>query len=241
MDFFEVLTRPIMWIIVVPGIAVVVIQAIVFGRKAYAAGLEIGLSKDQLKSAIKGSAIASIGPAIVVLTGMIALLVMIGGAMAWQRGSVIGNVVFEMLAFNFGASATPLPYDGFQGISMNAAINGLWVMALGASPWILVSVLFTDKMDLLQTKVSSGDPVKMRIIGTSAMVSGMGTLASGHVVANPLSNNSIAVYVGTLAMIVICVINSRREQPIKWLTEWALAICLFLGVIITAAYAGLLF
>jgi hypothetical protein len=238
MDFLEILTRPIMWIVVIPGISIVVIQAIVFGRKAYAAGLEIGLTKEQLKSSIRSSAIASIGPAVVVLTGMIALLAMVGGAMAWQRGSVIGNVVFEMLAFNFGVEATATP-AGVEGITMNAAINGLWVMVLGATPWILVSVLFTDKMDLLQNKVSGGDPTKMRIIGTSAMVSGMATLASGHVVVDVTSNNAVAVYVGTAVMIVICIINSRREKPIKWLTEWALAICLLLGVLVTAAYAGL--
>jgi len=58
-----------------------------------------------MKSAMKSSFITSLGPSVVILTGLLSLLVTVGGPMAWMRLSFIGAVMFELMAAGFGAEA----------------------------------------------------------------------------------------------------------------------------------------
>ena len=51
------------------------------------------------------SAITSIGPSIVILSGLLSLLITVGGPMAWMRLSMIGSVMFESMAAGFGTSS----------------------------------------------------------------------------------------------------------------------------------------
>mgnify|MGYP000249566358 CR=1 FL=1 len=58
---------------------------------------KVGLTKTQMNKAIKSSAVTSIGPSIVVLSGMLSLLVTVGGPVGWMRLSMIGSVMFESI------------------------------------------------------------------------------------------------------------------------------------------------
>ncbi len=58
----------------------------------------MGLGEDKMKKAMKSSAITSIGPSIVVLSGMLSLLVTVGGPVGWMRLAMIGSVMFESIA-----------------------------------------------------------------------------------------------------------------------------------------------
>ena len=63
-----------MWIAAGFAVGLVLFQAFLFARKSYSTGLEIGLTEKQMKTAMRSSFIASIGPSIVVLSGLLALL-----------------------------------------------------------------------------------------------------------------------------------------------------------------------
>ena len=52
---------------------------------------------------MKSSAITSNGPSIVILSGMLSLVITVGGPMAWMRLSLIGSVMFESIACVLGA------------------------------------------------------------------------------------------------------------------------------------------
>ena len=79
-----------MWIACAPAIILIIIQAVVFLKNSYEAGKKIGLTEEQMKKAMKSSTITSIGPSIVILSGMLSLLITVGGPMAWMRLSIIG-------------------------------------------------------------------------------------------------------------------------------------------------------
>lgn len=212
------------WMCVIPAIVLVIIQAFLFAVKAYKAGLEIGMTKGQLNAAIRASAVSSVGPAVAVVSTLLALLVLVGGPIAWYRLAYIGNVLFETLSLNFGiiaAGATP------QAITTQAFVTGVWIMVLGSIPWIIFSVLFTDKMDYMQEKLSGGDPHIMKIIAASAMVGGLGSLSSTYVVQ--FSKNTTATLAGAAVMAVICAYNSKAK--LGWLREWSLAFALLGGVL----------
>lgn len=65
--------------------------------------LRVGLTEKQMKRAMKSSAITSNGSSIVILSGMLSLVITVGGPMAWMRLSLIGSVMFESIACVLGA------------------------------------------------------------------------------------------------------------------------------------------
>ncbi len=105
MDAMKIANSLPMWIACGCAVALVIAQALIFAKNAYGAGKKIGLTEKQMKGAIKSSAITSIGPSIVILSGMLSLLITVGGPMAWMRLSLIGSVMFESIAAGFGTSS----------------------------------------------------------------------------------------------------------------------------------------
>ena len=61
MDALQVANSLPMWIACGLAVGLVVVQAAVFAKGAYSAGKKMGLTDKQMKSAIKSSAITSIG------------------------------------------------------------------------------------------------------------------------------------------------------------------------------------
>lgn len=106
MDYLKIAGSLAMWLCVVPAILVVVVQAAMFARKAYKCGLEIGMTKAQLKSAIRASAVSSIGPSLAILSGMLALLGIAGGPIP---GCVFPTSATWCLNPWPSTSASPLP------------------------------------------------------------------------------------------------------------------------------------
>lgn len=96
LEYLKVANNPIMWISVLPGVLLVIVQAIVLSRRAIVSGRKMGITERQFKSAIRSSALASIGPSLIIVTGMIALLSSMGGPIAWMRLAYIGAVNFEL-------------------------------------------------------------------------------------------------------------------------------------------------
>lgn len=90
LEYLKVANNPIMWISVLPGVLLVIVQAIVLSRRAIVSGRKMGITERQFKSAIRSSALASIGPSLIIVTGMIALLSSMGGPIAWMRLAYIG-------------------------------------------------------------------------------------------------------------------------------------------------------
>lgn len=62
MDAMKIANSIPMWIACGIAVALVLAQAIIFAKNAYAAGKKIGLTEKQIKGAMKSSAITSIGP-----------------------------------------------------------------------------------------------------------------------------------------------------------------------------------
>ena len=79
-----------MWISCIPAVALVFFQAYIFMKRAWKTGPQMGVTKEQMKEAAKSSLVASIGPSIVIVTGMVSLLASVGGPLAWMRLAFIG-------------------------------------------------------------------------------------------------------------------------------------------------------
>ncbi|TCU68168.1 uncharacterized protein DUF5058 [Tissierella praeacuta] len=229
MDYLKIANSFPMWLAAGLAISLALFQAIIFAKKSYSTGKEIGLTEEQMKSAIKSSFITSLGPSFVILTGLLSLLVTVGGPMAWMRLSFIGSVMFEMMAAGFGTEAVGVKM-GIDPMTNIAFANAVWTMILGSLGWIVFSTLTADKMEKVQTKFSKGDKGLLSIISITAMLGSFGSLVSGHLMA--MNKNTIAALSGGAIMLILSPIAEKKN--IKWLKEWALTIALFGGMIIAA-------
>lgn len=191
----------------------------------------MGLTTDQMKSAMRSSFITSIGPSLVILTGLLALLVSVGGPMAWMRLSYIGSVMFELMAAGFGAEAVGAQL-GADTMTDIAFANAVWTMILGSIGWIVFSVLTADKMGKVQDKVIKGNKALLTIISTAAILGAFAALVSPHILS--FNRNTVAAIAGAVIMFTLSVIMKKKPEA-KWIEEWALAIALFGGMIVAVA------
>lgn len=224
-NYLEIANSLWMWLAAGAAVTIVLIEAVVFAKKSYSTGLEIGLTEGQMKSAVKSSVITAIGPAIVVLSAMIALLVSLGGPISWMRLSFIGSAMFEMMAASFGANAVgaTIGTDTMTGV---AYANAVWTMTLGALGWIIVATLSADKMDKVQKKFSGSDTKLMGVIASGAILAAFGANSAVHLVA--LNKNTVSCIAGGIVMLVLNYIADSKN--IKWLREWALFFALVGGM-----------
>lgn len=219
------------WLAAGAAVAVVLVQAFIFARRSYAVGLEIGLTKTQMNDAIRSSVITSIGPSVVILSAMIALLVSVGGPMAWMRLSFIGSAMFEMMAASFGTQAVGVTI-GSDPITDVAFANAVWTMTLGSIGWIVFATLSADKMEKVQQKFSGSDTALMGIIASAAVLAAFGANSATHLIA--LNKNTVSCLAGGAIMLVLSPLADSRD--IKWLKEWALFFALMGGMLVAVVW-----
>lgn len=229
MDAMKIANSIPMWIACGIAVALVIVQAVVFAKNAYSAGKKVGLTDKQMKGAIKSSAITSIGPSIVILSGMLSLLITVGGPMAWMRLSLIGSVMFESIAAGFGTSAVgvTLGADKLTPLALDMAV---WTMILGSIGWVIFATFSANRMDKVQTKLTGGDPAKLTAISGAAIIGAFSSMSASHLVR--LNKNSIACVLGAVIMGVLVTVSDKKN--IKWLREWNLTISILAAMIITA-------
>ncbi|MDD6441347.1 MAG: DUF5058 family protein [bacterium] len=228
MDALQIANSLPMWIACGLAVGLVVVQAAVFAKNAWSAGKKMGITEKQMKSAVKSSAITSIGPSIVILSGMLSLLISVGGPMAWMRLSLIGSVMFESIAAGIGTSSVGVQL-GADALTPEALTMAVWAMILGSIGWVVFATFSADKMEKVQEKVAGGNPAKLMSIATAAIIGAFSAMSAQHI--TKLNKNSIACILG--AVIMGALITLGEKKNIKWLKEWNLTISILAALVIT--------
>lgn len=238
-NYLELANSPLMWLAAAIAVGVVVFQSVLFFRKSLKAAKEVGISDEQVKTAIKSSAISSIGPSIVILVTMISLIVSMGAPVSWMRLSFIGSVNYEAMAAGFGAQAMGTTLEN---LNPTAFACGVWVMICGSLGWLIFTLLFTDKMDKVNHLMSKGNSKMVPIISAGAMLGAFANLASGNFfdAENHFAFGgapAIATIIGCILMMILS--KLAKDKKINWLREWAFAISMFTGMAIGYFYSML--
>ena len=92
LEYLKVANSPLLWIACIPAVALVMVQAFMFARRAWKTGPQMGVSKEQMVRGAKSAAIASLGPSLVIVIGAVSLLASVGGPLAWMRLAYIRHV-----------------------------------------------------------------------------------------------------------------------------------------------------
>jgi hypothetical protein len=245
MDIMAIANSPAMWIACAIPVCFVVLQAVLFLREARKAGKEMGITEVQMKSAMKSSAVTSIGPSIVVLSGMLSLLVTVGAPMGWMRLSMIGSVMFESIAAGLGTSAVGVTL-GTDPMTAEALGMAIWTMILCSIGWVIFATFSANKMDKIEAKVAKGNTATMTMIASCAIIGVFSAMCASHLIkpvyqmalaTDPAVvagswKNCLACVLGAIIMYVLNTVAAKKE--IGWLREWALTITIIVAMIITA-------
>lgn len=228
--YMEIANSTWLWVAATPVVLVVLIQAGLFLRRAWKDGKEMGLSDDQLKSGFRAGVISAIGPSVAILAGMLALIASVGGPVAWMRLSVIGSVVFELPAAEFGLAQFGYSL-GDDGITETAYATAVWSMTLGATGWLLVSAFATPHMEKVRQKIGGGKDKLIPVISSAAMLGAFAYLLTGELITGTPETGAVAV--GGLVMLGL--LHIADERDIQWLREWALGSAMIVGLFVGVA------
>jgi len=216
-----------MWIACAVIILVVIFQSYVFVSKAWKTGKEMGLTEQQMKAAARTGAISTIGPALAVVVAMVSLIVSLGSPFAWMRLSVVGSIPFELMAAECGANVAGT-HIGAATNDLRAFAISIWGCTLGASGWLLICALFTDKFDMVRRKMVGGNEALLPVLSVSAMIGAFAYFGAPYFVGRGFPS-TVSFFVGGAAMLLVNKVADMINVP--RLKEWALGIAMFCGMV----------
>ncbi len=241
-DIMKIANSIPMWVVCAIPVLLVVLQSVMFGVKAYKAGKKVGIEAESMKKAIRSSAVTSIGPSIVILSGMLSLLVTVGGPIGWMRLSMIGSVMFESIAAGIGTETVgvTLGTDTMTPIAFTMAV---WTMILGSIGWVIFSTFSANRMAKIENKISKGNTAVMTTIASSAVIGVFTAMSANNLVQvsdskkSGISNltvnkSTLSCILGAGFMAIFTLIATKFN--VKWLKEWSLTITIVLAMVITA-------
>lgn len=237
-EYLKIANSPLMWIAVIPAVLLTFVQAGIFTKRAIASGKKIGITKKQFKSAVSASAVASIGPAIVIAIGCLALITAIGGPMAWMRLAYIGSVGFELMAANFGAQASGVILGG-EGMDLNIFAVCCWTMCLGCLGWILVTALFTHRLGALTERISQGRAARVAILSAGGAIGAYAYLVFDKAIpaaGTPANMGNIIAIVVSFCLQAGFVLYGKKSGK-SWCSKWGMTIAMFSGMIVAGICA----
>jgi len=224
-EYLNVANSVWMWIACIPAVAWVIFQSIIFLKRSVKDGKEMGITEETFKNARKSAIIASIGPCFVMFSGMVALMVNIGGPMAWLRLDFIGSSVYELMAANFAAEGMGVKL-GSAAMNVDVLLNLSLVMPFGCLGWVIFSGLFSDKMEVVNNWMSGGKEILVPIMGGAGIMGAWASLTVDRVI--PFGNGSVAAIVSAITMAILLIGN--KKYKLQWVKDWAISIAMVVGV-----------
>lgn len=223
--------HPILYILAGLAVFAVVLQSIVFLRKAWKHAIELGYEKERLKKIATTAAIFSIAPAVAIGIGIITLSGTLGIPLPWIRLSVVGAIVYELSAADAAANSL--------GISLGGALNAqqfstiAWTMTIGIMTGVVLIPLFCKRtLDSLE-KVGEKDQewgnhfINAIFFGLIATFVGNGL--SGITVS---ASGRVSALVLGVSAVTMCICGFLRNKfGWKWLNDYALPICMVVAMI----------
>lgn len=225
-----------MWIACIPAVVLVLFQAFIFLKRAWSTGPKMGVTQEQMKEAARSSLIASIGPSIVIVSGMVSLLASVGGPLAWMRLAFIGSVMYELPAADRAATASGCNL-GTSNMTEQAFAAAAWVMTIGCLGWIIVSALFTDKMEVFRDKITGGNMDAIVALTAGGGVGGFGYMVAQRCLTLPFNiknPNMISAVVGFFVMLFFNFYIKKTKA--KWAQQFGMTISMFLGMLAGAMF-----
>lgn len=226
-EVMELANSTTLWIIASAIVGIVFFQAFKFMNLASKASASAGMTKSEVKAAVRTGAISSIGPSFAIVIIAISLISLIGNPVTLIRIGIIGSAPIETVGATLGASAAGSEL-GTSNFTKQAFTAAVWVMCLGGMGWLVFTALFTKSLGKIQTKAAS-TPKNMnrfKVVSTAAMIGVFGYLGSGEM-AKGFTEAGVLVIAAVFMPIVMFI---AKKYKLNWLKEWSLGLVVLLGL-----------
>lgn len=233
-EYLNIANSPLLWASAMPITLVVVIQAIIFTKRAYASAHLVNLSKEEARRAFKIGAFSAIGPAMGVFVVMLGLMAVLGGPLAWMRLSIIGAAPTELAAAGMAAKAMGKELTS-PDYGLTEFANATWVMGLNGAAWLLSTALFSHKIGGFTNKISGGDPKKVGILMISAMCGAFAFLF-GNELKKALNPATRAFAVSGIGAAIAMYFLERLAKKYPRFGEYNLGIAMIVGMACAVIY-----
>ena len=252
--------HPILFVLVGIIIAAVLAQSVYFLIKAYKRAKEKGMDMQKIHKTMITAAVFTIAPAVSIVITILALQKSLGLALPWLRLSVVGSLSYEAIAAANAASGMGTTLDGLAGnmtasafvtISLVMTISimvGIWLVPVLAKKMQKGLVTFEKRdkkwSDILQGSLFIGmisafvGYVFSDVSRLWLSVDGEYTVTktdsfTGAEVTEIFSSTSGLVPVCVMAVSMVCMLLcglAMKKLGWKWLNDYALPICLVIGM-----------
>ena len=240
MEILQKLNSPFMYLLCGTIVLFVAAVCVVFARKAYRAGKEIGMDEAKMKQTVIASTTFAVLPGIGILLGVIALSGSLGTPWPWLRLSVIGALHYETQVAEAAAeaagmsnlSAAEMTPKAFSTIALVMSACIMWGMVL-----CLASLKqYTRKLgDPDAGKKDTSRPSKFKGFGDIAMTAmfiGLVSTYIGSYAGTLVSSNGVlsmngswlplaVAAAGALAMYGFILLSEKKKAA--WIDSFSLA------------------
>lgn len=230
-DYLKIANDPFLWLMCLPVVSMVGIQAILYTSKAFKAAPIVNMSRQECIFAFRVGAISAIGPAVAVFIVMLGMMAVVGAPVTWMRLAIIGAAPTELTASAMGAQAMDVEFGG-PAYGVVEYANSVWTMTLNGIGWLLFCTLFTHKLDSFRTKLTGGNTVMMALIGGAAMCGSMAYLVTGNLLGG--MGKFVAVITSGVTMALMLHLAKKR----RWLSEYTMGIAMLVGMFVAVWVVG---
>ncbi len=251
--------HPILFLLVGIIIAVVLAQSVYFLVKSYRRAKAIGMDMSKIKKTILTAAIFTIAPAISIVITIIALSNSLGIALPWLRLSVVGSLSYETIAAANAASGMGVTLsDLAKGMTASQYITvsivmtvsilvGIWLVPVVAKRMQRGLVKFEQKdkkwSDILQNSLFIGmisafvgyvfSDVCRLWLSKDGVYTTVTTGDNGEEVVNTFTSTSGLIPVLVMVVSMVCMLLcglAMKKLKWKWLNDYALPLCMVIGM-----------
>ncbi len=252
--------HPILFVLVGIIIAAVLGQSVYFLVKAYRRAKAKGMDMKKINKTIITAAIFTIAPAVSIVITVIALANSLGVALPWLRLSVVGSLSYETIAAANAASGmgfsslaelaqnmTASRYITVVTVMTVSIMVGIWLVPLISKKMQKGLVSFENKdkkwSDILQSSLFIG--MISAFVGYVFSDVGRLWLSEGGVFTTTMTNSDgvkeVVNYTSTSGLVPVCVMAvsmacmllcglAMKKLGWKWLNDYALPICMVVGM-----------
>ncbi len=260
--------HPILFVLVGVIIAAVIAQSVYFLVKSYRRAKQKGMDMKKINKTILTAAIFTIAPAVSIVITVIALSKSLGIALPWLRLSVVGSLSYETIAAANAASGMGTTLDALAGnMTASAYVTIIIVMTVSIMVGIWLVPVLAKKMQKGLVSFEKKDKKWSEILQSSLFI-GMISAFVGYVFSDvsrlwnseggifetTVTNNGveeIARYTSTSGLVPVCVMAVSMVSMLicgllmkklgwKWLNDYALPICMVLGMASAIPFTALL-
>lgn len=253
--------HPILFVLVGIIIAAVVAQSVYFLIKSIRRANKIGMDKKLIKKTVITASIFTIAPAVSIVITVIALSQSLGIALPWLRLSVVGSLSYEAIAAANAASGMETTLAALAGnmtasqfvtitsVMTLSIMTGIWLVPLIAKKYQKGLVSFEKKdarwSGILQNSLFIGmisafvgfvfcDVYRLWSSNNGIFEVVSKDSITGEEIVTQYSSTSglVPVFVMIISALLMCVCGLLiNKLKWKWLNDYALPICMVVGMV----------